>query len=676
MTMDLGTLRAYVDLDTSKFDGGMGKVTESVKTFGGKVPGWMGTGTAAIVAGAAVAGAALYSIGDTFDNVEDTIRVGTGAMGEDLDALTQSAKNVGTSVPAAWEDVGQTVADVNTRLGLTGPALETVSSQFLELGRILDEDIDIQGTTGALSAFHIEGDAVSGSLDTLYQISQATGIGFNDLASRVASAAPITQQLGFTFEETAGMIGAMDKAGLDSQTMIGAMQKGLAGMTEPGQDASETFRNVVGDIQGFIDSGDDAAARDLAGQLFGTRGAAQFVGALQSGAVNMEDLANVAGMTSDTILGAGEDTQDFAEKWQLVQNNAMAALEPLASMVFTALGDALTAVMPYLTVFADWLADNPIVLQAVAAVIGVLAAAFVGLTIATWAMNTALLANPITWIVLGIVALIAAVILLWMNWDQVVAWISEAWAGFIGWISGVIDGFVGWWNDTWNTLVAAWHLTWAMIFGFVEDVWNGFVGWITGVVTGYIAWWMSVWSAVSTFFSDLWSGIVGFVTDAWNNVMSFLGGIPQAIMDVFAGAASWLYGIGEDILNGLWDGLLSIWNGLVDWIAGIGQSIADTFAGVLDIHSPSRVFMRYGVDTMQGYVNGVESMEGEVAKVMGSIAPTPEMLAVGSGSATAATTTAAGNTRVVHYHAAENQSLSSEEALYAALGSPRVREAA
>ena len=43
------------------------------------------------------------------------------------------------------------------------------------------------------------------------------------------------------------------------------------------------------------------------------------------------------------------------------------------------------------------------------------------------AWNAAWLANPITWIVLGIVALIGVVILLWKNWDKVSAAVLAFW---------------------------------------------------------------------------------------------------------------------------------------------------------------------------------------------------------------------------------------------------------
>lgn len=50
-----------------------------------------------------------------------------------------------------------------------------------------------------------------------------------------------------------------------------------------------------------------------------------------------------------------------------------------------------------------------------------------GLIAGVWSFTAALLANPITWIVLAIIALVAVIILLWRNWDKVTA------AFLIGW---------------------------------------------------------------------------------------------------------------------------------------------------------------------------------------------------------------------------------------------------
>ena len=69
------------------------------KKFGAKFGKVALAGAATIATGAALATKALYSIGETFDDVTDTIRIGTGATGDALDGLVAAAKNVGTANP-------------------------------------------------------------------------------------------------------------------------------------------------------------------------------------------------------------------------------------------------------------------------------------------------------------------------------------------------------------------------------------------------------------------------------------------------------------------------------------------------------------------------------------------------------------------------------------------------
>jgi phage-related protein len=70
-----------------------------------------------------------------------------------------------------------------------------------------------------------------------------------------------------------------------------------------------------------------------------------------------------------------------------------------------------------------------------------------GATAGTWAFTAALLANPMTWVVVGIMALVAAIILLWKNWDEVSVWLMESWAkvkeGAVGIFEGLVEFFSG-----------------------------------------------------------------------------------------------------------------------------------------------------------------------------------------------------------------------------------------
>lgn len=78
-----------------------------------------------------------------------------------------------------------------------------------------------------------------------------------------------------------------------------------------------------------------------------------------------------------------------------------------------------------------------------------------------WGFTAALLANPMTWIVLGIIALIAAIVLLIIYWDDVKAavgvavdWIKDKWNTFVEWIKPVFTDVKDWIIGAWNSVVS------------------------------------------------------------------------------------------------------------------------------------------------------------------------------------------------------------------------------
>jgi phage-related minor tail protein len=541
------------------------------KRFGGA---W-GKALLAAGVGAAVVGAfkGLYEVGNTFDDLTDTIRVGTGAQGDALNGLVDVATNVGKTVPAQFDAIGPVVADLNTRLGLSGETLQTVASQYLEAGRILGQEVDIATTTAAFSAFKIEGDAVSGAMDTLFQISQATGVGMNELASSVQANAPAMQNLGFSFEETASLVGTLDKAGLDSTATLSAMGKGLVTLAKDGEEPQEAFRRVTGEIEGLIASGDTAGAIDLASGIFGTRAANQFVGAVQSGTVALDDLVGGVGATSDTILGVGEETQDFAEKWQIVKNQAQAALEPIGSAVFATLGDSLSKVMPYLESFGQWMAENPGTVKAVAIGLGVLAVALGIAAAAQWAMNSAMLASPVTWIIVGIAALIAGLVLLIANWDTVVAWLKDVWGGIVDWLAGVWASITSGISSAWNAIASYFTGLWSSIRSGVESAWNAVVSWISGVPGRILSFFLN-WTLPGLLIQH-WGAIKEGAVNGFNAVVDFVRGVPGRILDALGNVKDLLLDAGKNILSGFLRGLTKGFEDVKDFVGGIGSWIAD-----------------------------------------------------------------------------------------------------
>lgn len=129
-----------------------------------------------------------------------------------------------------------------------------------------------------------------------------------------------------------------------------------------------------------------------------------------------------------------------------------------------------------------------------------------GLIASVWSFTSALLANPITWVVVGIVALIAALVLLWQNWDSVVAFIKGLWDGFV---NGIINGF-NWIIDKITNMPAGFQVLLAAIFPIIGVpllIYNN-------------------WESIVAFFTNVFNGAKTAVTNGINNIKSFISGVP------------------------------------------------------------------------------------------------------------------------------------------------------
>lgn len=169
--------------------------------LGTKLGGLAGLMSKALpVAAVAGVGKALFDIGSEFDEMTDTIIVGTGASGKALEELQGAAKDIATTVPVSFGEAGDLVQDLNTRLGLTGDTLTEVGTQIAQVGDMTGEAFDTEAFAGAMSAWGTAAEDMSGQLDNMFAISQSTGIGMNDLAGIMETAAPQMQALGYSFE--------------------------------------------------------------------------------------------------------------------------------------------------------------------------------------------------------------------------------------------------------------------------------------------------------------------------------------------------------------------------------------------------------------------------------------------------------------------------------------------
>lgn len=342
-------LQAVVNLAGS-IDPSLGKAIESAqKKISGLNVKALAVGAAvggiAVATGKAVveAGKYLKDLGSQFDEAADAIRIGTGATGDALDGLLDDFDEVYKSVPTTMEDASKAIADYNTRLGLTGPQLQEISKQALQVSDMLGDDLGgvIEESSQAFQQWNIDADNMGGAMDYIFKVSQSTGMGFTDLMSNMQKFGPQLQEMGYSFETASALMGQLDKAGVNTEEVLSAMKKSVGALAKEGISASDGLAMYYEQIK---NAGTAAEAASIASEIFGTKAGSTMAAAIRDGTLAVGDLTESLMENGETIAGAADDTYDFAERLQIMKQGLEVALKPMANTVF----DGLNKFMPVL----------------------------------------------------------------------------------------------------------------------------------------------------------------------------------------------------------------------------------------------------------------------------------------------------------------------------------------
>jgi phage-related minor tail protein len=170
---------------------------------------------------------------------------------------------------------------------------------------------------------------------------------------------------------------------------------------------------------------------------------------------------------------------------------------------------AIESVSESMTDALEWAKEHPTAMKAIAGAVAVLAIGLTGLATAAaiytavqWAMNSAILANPITWIVMGIIAAIAALVAIIIvvidYWDKIVAAVKKACNSLKNAVKKAFDTMKEKIRSVMNTIKTT-----------VSNIWNGIKTAITKVV-----------ESIKSKISSIWNGIKTATSNAFNNVKS------------------------------------------------------------------------------------------------------------------------------------------------------------
>ncbi|WP_156722678.1 phage tail tape measure protein [Streptomyces apocyni] len=490
----------------------------------------------------AVGGAAAVGLGAAFvmglESAMDITSV-TDQLQNQLDLTDNEAARAGAIAGDVFAD------GFGGSLGEVGEALDSVASSMHEFGSISDKEMQ-QLTKEALAlekAFKFDvAEAAVGAGNMIKSGLAKDGAEAMDLLAATAQKLPTAMreelpvltkeyseffgQLGFTGPQMMGLLAEASKNPLFEIDKLADSIKEFALRVADTDAVSEPLKELgldVKDIQKLVNTGKGTQAFDEVNEALLKVGDQTKRTALQAELFGGpgEDIGNTLQAISEAGGAGGASLGDFAgkagEMATAMENSPAQQFDALMRTVSTTLGEML---LPALRFVSELFKEHPGLLQVAIPLILAIAAALTVAAIAQWAMNSALLASPVTWIIVAIALIIAAIVL--------------------------IATKTTWFQDLWRTV-------WGGIKGAAEAVGRWFSGtlmpWITGVFTG-----------IGRGAGNMWRTIKGW----WDTLVSYISGIPGRI---------------SRIASGMWDGVKSAFRSAINWIIGKWNGFSFSIGG-------------------------------------------------------------------------------------------------
>lgn len=430
-----------------------------------------------VTAPVAAAAGGVMAAWSQVDEGMDIIVQKTGATGDALERMQNSARNIAKSIPTDFETAGSAVGEVNTRFHLTGKELEYLSTKFVEFSSLNDTDVSssIDSVQKALEAFGLGAEDAGAMLDTMNKVGQDTGISMDSLSQLMVTNAASLKELGMSAADAATFLGQCETSGVDTSAVMTGLKKALTNASGEGK----TMKEALSELQNtMLNAETSADAYNAAVDLFGSKAGPTLAEFCKDGKLNFEDL----GAALDDNLGSVENTfnatLDPADQFKVTLNQLKDAGFDVGNALGPVLAECLQVVTPILKdLIESWNSLSPetqemiIKCALLAAALGpvfsivskvsggISSVISVGAKVAPvmskaktafGAFNAVLMANPVLLVVIAVTTLIAILVTLYNKCEWFRNGVNAAFGGIKSFIAGVVDSIKGFLSFDWK----------------------------------------------------------------------------------------------------------------------------------------------------------------------------------------------------------------------------------
>lgn len=305
--------------------------------------------TAPLLAIGAAAVASYKEVDDALDNIARD----TGATGEALEGLENTATSIATTIPTSFETAANAVGAVNTRFGATGDELEDLTTQFVMFADVNNTDVSssVDGVQKVMAAFGLETKDAGKLLDVMNATGQKTGISMDSLQASMVKNAAALQDMGLNAYDAAQFLGQVETSGADSSVVMAGLSKALINANEEGK----TLPEALSEFQAVMNStATEQEKLTAATDLFGKKAGAAIYNACKTGSLSFESLSTDASTYLGSVQTTFENVKDPADDFEVTMNSLKLLGSRVGKSLITSAAPGIKKVGENLEDAADW----------------------------------------------------------------------------------------------------------------------------------------------------------------------------------------------------------------------------------------------------------------------------------------------------------------------------------
>ena len=592
-----------------------------------------------VTAGVTALGTVAVKTASDFDSAMSKVAAVSGATGDDLQALRDKAREMGSKTKFSASEAAEAMNYMAMAGWKTNDMLSGIDG-IMNLAAASGEDLATTSdiVTDALTAFGLTAQDSGHFADVLAAASSNANTNVSMLGESFKYCAPIAGALGFSCEDTAEALGLMANAGIKSTQSGTSMRSIMTALSGEVKFCSESFgemeiattnsdgsmrslSDILADCRVAFDQMSESEKASAAETLVGKNAMSGFLALMNAAPADIDKLSGAIANCDGTSLQMAETMQDnLAGQLTILKSQ----LEELAISFGEILMPVIRDIITKIQGFVDKLnALDPATKQTIIK-IGLMAAALgpllivVGKTISSiGSMMTFIskiptmiagaktafstlgaaiggISAPVVAVVAIIATLVAAFVHLWNTnedfknsifsiWEQIKSTFERLTFGIVDRVNALgfnFQSFGDMLKSLWNGLCSVLAPVFEGVFQHISDIFTFVTDTILSVLDVFIGLfsgnWEQCWNGIKGIFTGIWD----FVVNQFSNILNTLTGVADVFLGWFGTSWDEVWTSIKDFFVGIWDSICSAFQAVADFFTNIWNAISTFFTTI------------------------------------------------------------------------------------------------